>query len=147
MTDSTLRIDRDGTQYWVNSVNQTHRIDGPAVIHANGTQEWFENGQRHRTDGPAWIDADGTQEWFENGQQHRTDGPAVIDADGSRRWYRNGQCHRTDGPAMIDANGSQYWWVKGQNITSEVDSWMVSQEVIWPWDSSTQTLFTLTFGV
>ena len=114
----------DGSNVWRNSQGQQHRIDGPARIWANGTQWWYHNGQLRRTDGPAVIDADGTQARFRNGQHHRTDGPAVIYADGSQRWY-----------------------VNHQDITSEVEAWMLSQDVTWPWDSSTQTLFVLTFGV
>ena len=118
-------VNRYGNKIWRNKRCQLHRTDGlPAVIYANGTQEWWVNGKRHRTDCPAVIDAAGTQEWWVNGKRHRT-----------------------DGPARIHASGGQEWLVKGQNITDEVDSWMVSQEVIWPWDSSTQTLFTLTFGM
>ena len=94
------------------------------------------------------VDIDGNKIWRnKQGQLHRTDGPAVIYADGTQWWYRNGQCHRTDGPAMIYADGSQYWYVNHQDITCEVNNWMISQEVTWPWDSSTQTLFTLTFVV
>ena len=81
------------------------------------------------------------------GQLHRTDGPAVIYADGSQFWYRDGQYHRTDGPARIYANESYYWYINDQNITNEVKAWMETQDVTWPWDTSTQTLFTLTFGV
>ena len=47
-----------------------HRIDGPAVISADGTQVWYINGNKHRTDGPARIWADGTQVWYINGTQY-----------------------------------------------------------------------------
>ncbi len=47
-----------------------HREDGPAVIHANGTKEWYINGNRHREDGPAVIHAIGTKEWWVNGIQY-----------------------------------------------------------------------------
>ena len=46
---------------------------------------------RHRLDGPAFIGADGTQEWWVNGQLHRLDGPAVIGADGTQEWWVNGK--------------------------------------------------------
>ena len=120
----TCTVDNFGAQHWRNSQGQFHRTDGPAVIYLDNTRFWYINDQRHRTDCPAVIDAAGTQEWWVNGKRHRT-----------------------DGPARIHASGGQEWLVKGRDITDEVDSWMVSQEVIWPWDSSTQTLFTLTFGM
>ena len=41
-------------------------VDGPAIIAADGTQEWWVNGQLHRLDGPAVIGAYGTQEWWVN---------------------------------------------------------------------------------
>ena len=37
-------------------------------INSTGTQYWYRNGKFHRTDGPAIIWADGVQEWWENGQ-------------------------------------------------------------------------------
>ena len=47
---------------------------------------------------------------------------------------------------MIFVDSGQAWYINHQNITDEVVAWMVSQDVTWPWDSSTQTLFTLTFA-
>ena len=36
-------------------------------IDVDGNQRWFDvNGQRHRLDSPAYIWADGTQEWWVN---------------------------------------------------------------------------------
>lgn len=32
-----------------------HSDDGPAVLYANGTAEWWRDGKRHREDGPARI--------------------------------------------------------------------------------------------
>ena len=118
----------------------THRVD------ANGDQEWNVNGQRHRLDGPAYIGANGDQEWHVNGQLHRLDGAADIWASGSQAWYVNGQLHRLDGPAVIWANGDQEWWVNDQNITDQVEAWMQTQAVVWPWDDQTQMQFILTFG-
>jgi len=61
-------IGSEGTQVW--RVNRTsyHRLDGPAIIWANGTQEWWVNDLRHRTSGPAIIWANGTQSWYVNGK-------------------------------------------------------------------------------
>lgn len=44
-----------------------HRIDGPAVLHADGTREWWVGGLLHREDGPAIEHADGSTDWYEYG--------------------------------------------------------------------------------
>ena len=99
---TTVEIRTDGTQCWFRRGEpssegephlngQLHRIDGAAVIYADGSQRWWLNGQRHRIDGAAVIWADGSQFWWLNGQRHRTDGPASIYADGSQRWWLNGE--------------------------------------------------------
>jgi hypothetical protein len=92
------------------------------------------------------VDAAGTQGWHVNGLLHRLDGPAVIGATGTQAWLVAGQRHRLDGPAVIGATGTQEWWVAGQNITTQVNSWMQTQAVVWPWDDQTQMLFQLTWG-
>ena len=89
---------------------------------------------------------DGTQEWRLKGQLHRLDGAAVIYANGSQEWRIQGRLHRLEGPAYIGANGTQEWWVRGQNITTQVNSWMQTQAVTWPWDDQTQMQFLLTWG-
>ena len=111
-----------------------------------GTQRWYVNDQLHQLDGPAVIWASGTQEWWANDQLHRLDGPAVIWANGDQEWYVNHQPHRLDGPAVIHANGYQEWWVRDQEITSQVEAWMQTQGVTWPWDEETQMQFILTWG-
>ena len=75
-----------------------------------------------------------------------TEPTRTVDAEGTQRWYVNDQLHRLDGPAYISADGDQEWWVNGQNITSQVNSWMQTQAVVWPWDDQTQMQFILTFG-
>jgi hypothetical protein len=67
------------------------------------------NGKHHREDGPAIIYADGSQEWYLNGEHHRLDGPAIIWPSGTQEWYRNGKHHREDGPAIITAKGNHAW--------------------------------------
>ena len=54
-----------------------------------GTKQWYLNGKWHRMDGPAIEHADSSKEWFLNGERHRTDGPAVEDADGYKVWWLN----------------------------------------------------------
>ena len=120
----TCIVDGDGNKIWCNKQGQLHRTDGPAIIHADGSREWYRNDKLHRTDGPAVIWSDGTQFWYRNGKHHRTDGPAVVRADGYQSWWVNGQLHRTDGPAEIWGDGVQHWYVNNQNITREVVAWM-----------------------
>ena len=90
-----------------------HREDGPAVIHADGSERWYFKGKLHRVGGPACIRADGTRSWYFNDNLHRTDGPAMIIADGSKHWYENGERHRSDGPAIIKAGGWVAWYKNG----------------------------------
>ena len=112
----------------------------------DGTQEWRLKGQLHRLDGAAVIYANGSQEWRIQGRLHRLEGPAYIGANGTQEWWVNGHLHRLDGPASIRASGKQEWWVNYQNITTQVEAWMQTQAVTWPWDDQTQMQFILTFG-
>lgn len=41
-----------------------HRIDGPAVIYADGSWEWRKFGRLHRMAGPAVTWPDGISDWF-----------------------------------------------------------------------------------
>jgi hypothetical protein len=59
-----------------------HRIDGPAIKHHKGKEEWYFNGKRHREDGPALIYPCGSRHWYKHGKKHREDGPAIIYSDG-----------------------------------------------------------------
>jgi hypothetical protein len=63
-----------------------HREDGPAMEYADGTKEWYIDGQLHREDGPATEGFNGTKRWWLRSYIHRTDGPAVERADGSKEW-------------------------------------------------------------
>ena len=46
-------IDDYGTVIWYNRDDELHRIDGPALEEADGSKEWYLNGDLHREDGPA----------------------------------------------------------------------------------------------
>ena len=76
---------------YFDSDDRYHRDDGPAIIWASGTQEWYQHEHRHRDDGPAAIWPDGSQFWWFDHMRHREDGPAVIRADGRREWWMNGK--------------------------------------------------------
>ena len=79
-----------------------------------------EKGELHRVDGPAVVGADGFQAWWLNGKRHRADGPAVVYKSGYREWWLDYKKHRVDGPAVVRANGDCEWWVDGKFIKKEV---------------------------
>ena len=64
----TVGVDGWGAIRYRNHLGQLHRVLGPAVIHPNGTNEWWLNGQQHRTDGPAVERANGAKMWYVNGR-------------------------------------------------------------------------------
>ena len=43
--------------------------DEPAVIHVDGTKEWWRLGRKHRENGPAVVYPDGREEWWLNNKQ------------------------------------------------------------------------------
>jgi len=63
-------IDKYGITRWYNKAGKLHREnDLPAVMHEDGSREWYINGKRHReNDMPAIIREDGSKEWFVNGE-------------------------------------------------------------------------------
>jgi hypothetical protein len=79
--------DKHGTRRWLDSNGKLHRDDGPAVIYADGTKEWFQHGRYHRDDGPAIDEADGDKEWWQHGRRHRDDGPAIEWDDNQNYWF------------------------------------------------------------
>ena len=77
------------------------------------------NDELHRVNGPALIYANGTKYWFQNGKMHRLGGPAVTHVNGTRLWYQNNECHRLDGPAAIYPNGDRSWFINGIRYSEE----------------------------
>ncbi len=116
------------------------------TVSRDGTHEWrLPSGRLHRVDAPARIYTDGTQEWILHGERHRADGPSIINPNGIKMWHLHGKRHRTDGPAWIDVDGRQEWYMHGERITDQVNTWMRQTGVTWPWDAHTQAQFLLTF--
>lgn len=102
------------TADWIRFFNDKglkHNLDGPAVEHADGSLEWYVNGEPHRVDGPAVVRADGSQEWRLNGEYHRVDGPSRDYASGFKEWRQHGKLHREDGPALITLGGEMSYWL------------------------------------
>ena len=64
-----------GDQYWLcdpdpDGRDNIHRIGGPAVIRADGTEEYYEFNRKHRDNGlPAVIRPDGSVEYWVRGKQ------------------------------------------------------------------------------
>ncbi len=106
-----IHPERSTALIWYNVI--LHRHDGPTVIWADGTTEWYYNNNLHRDDGPAVIDSDGNQYWYKNGYQHRDNGPAVIRSGGYQEWRQYDRTHREDGPAVIWENGREDWVMRG----------------------------------
>jgi len=71
--------------------------------------------------------------------------PAMV-YDGLEWRDHSGVRHRTDGPAYINVNGHHEWYVNGVCITQQVTQWQLSHNISWPWDESTQAVFTLTWS-
>ena len=86
-------------------------------------------------------DADGTREWWVNGELHRDDGPAVENVDGTRMWWVNGKIHRTDGPAIEYLDGTREWWFNGQKYTFSY--WLKVNTTL---DSRVKIMLSLTYG-
>ena len=83
-----------------------HAIGKPAILGANGAEQWYEYGLRHRIGGPACSSPDGHEEYCERGVTHRVGGYARRFPNGTKHWVQNGQLHRDDGPAIEDATGA-----------------------------------------
>lgn len=129
-----MKEHHNGYRTWTLN-GQLHREDGPAVEWADGTRQWWIDGQElteeefiSRTQGNTSKDdqpvmkeyTDGTRMWcLPDGRPHREDGPAVERASGTRMWFLNGQQHREDGPAVEFASGTREWWVFDQELTEE----------------------------
>lgn len=53
------KVTADGSQLWTLPYSVTagklvwHRLDGPAIVSANGGKQWWVNNKRHRLYGPA----------------------------------------------------------------------------------------------
>ena len=76
------------------------------------------NGKLHNENGPAVIHKDGSEEYWVNGELHRLDGPAIVGKDGFKAFFVHGQLHNSNGPAIIYPNGKVEIWFRGNCIKS-----------------------------
>ena len=110
-------------------------------------QIWQVDGMYHRIDGPAIIYASGTQIWCQYGQFHRLDGPAIIFSDGTEHWYRHNKLHRLDGPAIVELYYTDRWHINDIDITKEVEIWLETNNITIPFTQEEQAQFILTFAL
>ena len=87
----TVETDKNGTTTYCNADGDFHNPHGPAVVHADGSIEYWINDQLHNSDGPAIVYVDGHKEYYINGNLHNPDGPAVVYADGHKEYHINGE--------------------------------------------------------
>jgi hypothetical protein len=53
--ERSSKIIKNGIEIWILPNGEYHRELGPAIIHPNGTKEWYQDGLRHNPKGPAVI--------------------------------------------------------------------------------------------
>ena len=82
-----------------------------------GQKQWFLHGKIHRIDGPAIEHANGTKEWIVNHERHRLDGPAIEWISGTKEWCVNHKRHRLGGPAYECPNGNKEYWIDDKQVT------------------------------
>ena len=87
------KIYQDGTTHYLHD-GKFHNEDAPAIIHSNGTREWWNHGKKLRV---VKGDVDCR---YKNNRYHNDDGPA-ISTNIYHKWYQHGRLHRIDGPAII----------------------------------------------
>lgn len=110
-----IMMDEEKTVWYKSEEDRIiHRMDGPAVEWADGTIEYWEEGEYHRVGDPAIIESNGTQEYYCRGILHRADGPAIIRANGTLEYWFYGKLHREGAPAIIFPNGATEWWQMGK---------------------------------
>ena len=111
----------NGSVHWLTRDGKRHRVDGPAVIWANGGEDWRQHGLLHRVGGPARTEP-GYEEWWQDGKRHREDGPAFTYPDGTQVWWQHNRMHRDNGPAVTHPDGSLEWWVNDERKPPEIEA-------------------------
>jgi len=67
-----VQVFTNGNIFWYSDPGCTiiHRENGAAVDRFDGYKEYFQNGKLHRLDGPARIWPDGTEQYWIDGVQY-----------------------------------------------------------------------------
>jgi hypothetical protein len=64
-SSSEVQVKTETGIYHFNLLEQLHRNnDLPAIEYFDGSKKWYRKGQLHRLDGPAVINSDGTEEYY-----------------------------------------------------------------------------------
>jgi hypothetical protein len=96
-----------------------HRVNGPAVEFADGSEEWYYKGLLHNNNGPAinrlWGFYCGDaycgyyyKAFYKHGLLHNKNGPAIIRPD-KQIWCINNQRHNENGPAVIRGDHKKWY--------------------------------------
>ena len=107
-----MTTDAEGTKRWRNEEAQLHRLDGPAIVFANGAKTWWINDKRF------------TEEKFHNHPKSTHWPKMTVDGQGTQ-FYRNkkGEFHRLDGHAVIYTSGknkgSANYWINDKLFSEE----------------------------
>lgn len=120
------------SKLWLTPKGLYHRIDGPAVIRKDGTEEWWVHGVSYTKEEfeelSFWVPEETryTYKWRAGGQDlhnsatkegafvdskgnlHRLDGPAQCVRD-YKGWHKHGNYHRIGAPARSWDGGSTGW--------------------------------------
>ena len=78
---------------WYKDIHK-HRLDGPAVIHPNGTRFWFFLGNLHCENGPAIIYPDGKKEYYLDGN--------LLEKEWYQKYQKLKQKHTLNGVPVRD---------------------------------------------
>lgn len=66
MNDKIYQATVSGYKFWFLN-KKYHRINGPAIIHENGSECWYIYNKLHRIDGAAIVYSDQSPDWYLNG--------------------------------------------------------------------------------
>tara|TARA_R110000868_G_scaffold292475_2_gene552961 strand:- start:337 stop:819 length:483 start_codon:yes stop_codon:yes gene_type:complete len=86
-----------------------HRVDGPAIEYADGSEAWYLNHELHRVGGPAITLLRTSDTPFYTME--------IALHAGDKAWFQNDKLHRTDGPAVERNNGTQLWYINGNKLS------------------------------
>lgn len=78
-----------------------------------GSLHYFDKDLKlHRDGGPAWVHRQGDEEWYQHGKLHRLDGPARTVVGPAANWIRDYM--QADPERGHYTQSQQEWWVDGK---------------------------------
>jgi hypothetical protein len=84
-----LEETEDG-KFWFNEKGQRHRDNGdPSHEYADGSKEFWVNGELHRICGPAIEGVGGYKEWWIEGDQYITEEEYNIAVEFYKVWFNS----------------------------------------------------------